>query len=77
MGLFDFVKDAGERIFGGDDDDKGQAELDQVLADKKMGESITKLVLGMGMKVENFRVAVRQGKAVVGGEAAHGVLQVG
>jgi nucleoid-associated protein YgaU len=73
MGLFDFVKDAGDRIFGGDDDkkkDDGRAALDQVLADKRAGESLTKLVQGMGLQVEECRVKCREGVATVSGVAA-------
>ena len=54
MGLFDFVKDAGERLFGGDDDKPGvaQRDLDDVLADKAKGQTLTKLIGGMGIEVE-------------------------
>ncbi len=73
MGLFDFVKDAGEKIFGGKG---GRAapppgrDLDDVLADKQKGETLTRVVTDLGLKVEGFRVKFRDGKATLMGKAA-------
>jgi len=71
MGLFDFVKDAGEKLFGG----SGEAEvqqrgLDDVLADKQQAVQLTSLVGGMGLNVENLRIKLRSGVALVEGVAA-------
>ena len=71
MGLFDFVKDAGERVFGGEEEkDDGQAKLDQVLADKRAGETMTAMVRNMGLKIEDPGVKFRDGVATVTGTAA-------
>lgn len=84
MGLFDFVKDAGERLFGGDDDKnepapkqrdpKGQSaprqrELQEVLQDKAKGESLTRTITAMGLEVEDLHVKFRDGMATVAGKA--------
>jgi nucleoid-associated protein YgaU len=70
MGLFDFVKGAGQKIFGGDDDkDDGRAKLDQVLADKKMGTSLTAMIQKMGLGVEDACVKCRDGVATITGAA--------
>jgi nucleoid-associated protein YgaU len=71
MGLFDFVKEAGEKLFGGDDEaEKAQQKLEQVLADKETGKTLTRRIDAMGMNVEGVRVAFREGKATVTGTAA-------
>lgn len=74
MGLFDFVKDAGERLFGGGDDDKEQAapkqrELRDVVQDKTKGEALTRTITAMGLEVEDLRVKFREGLATVTGTA--------
>jgi nucleoid-associated protein YgaU len=78
MGLFDFVKDAGERLFGGDDSDEQevkatneprQRELREVLRDKKQGESMTRMVNAMELGVEDLHVKFRDGMATVAGTA--------
>jgi nucleoid-associated protein YgaU len=74
MGLFDFVKDAGSKMFGdSDDDSKGgvkQRELDEVLADKQKGQTLTKLVTEMGLGGDDLRVKFRDGMATVTGTVA-------
>ena len=71
MGLFDFVKDAGAKLFGGDDDEKApQRDLDDVLADKQKGQTLSKLVQDMGFKVDDARVKFREGKATLTGSVA-------
>jgi nucleoid-associated protein YgaU len=73
MGLFDFVKDAGERLFGGDDEKEKQAqqqrELEDVLKDKRLGESMTRMVNQMELGVEDLHVKFRKGMATVRGTA--------
>jgi len=73
MGLFDFVKDAGSKLFGGGDDDKGPAEVvrtpEMARADKTKGEALTKLVTGMGLDVEDLKVKYTDGRATIDGTA--------
>jgi nucleoid-associated protein YgaU len=72
MGLFDFVKEAGEKLFGKDDDEQ-QAPvrtMEDALADKAKGEQLFRLVTGMGFGVEDFEVKFREGKATLDGSIA-------
>ncbi len=71
MGIFDFVKDAGAKLFGGDDEPEvKQRDLDDVLADKRKSESLTKLIGDMDMKVQDFAVKFREGEATLSGQVA-------
>ena len=70
MGLFDFVKDAGEKLFGGDEEAVVQRDLEDVLADKAKGQSLQKLVSGMGLGVKDLAIRFREGQATVGGAAS-------
>lgn len=58
MGLFDFVKDAGERILGG-----GDAKAD--------ADAVSKRVNDLGISLEGLKVEVDGDKAVVRGKAAN------
>ena len=72
MGLFDFVKDAGEALFGGKDDDKNEAPvrtMEDALADKAKGESLTKVVSGMELGIDGLDIDFREGKATIKGTA--------
>jgi nucleoid-associated protein YgaU len=72
MGLFDFVKDAGAKLLGGDDD-KEQAEVvrtpEMAQADKAKGEVLTNLVTGMGLDAEALKVKYMDGQATIQGKA--------
>ena len=72
MGLFDFVKDAGAKLLGGDDD-KGPTEAvrtpDMARADKAKGEALTNLVTGMGLDAEELKVKYMDGQATIQGKA--------
>ena len=72
MGIFDFVRDAGEALFGGGDDEPEvvQRDLDDVLADKRKATALTQLVGGMGMKVDDLSIKFRDGRATIRGTAA-------
>jgi len=72
MGLFDFVKDAGAKIFGGGESEPAvaQRDLDDVLADKSKSQALQKLVLGMGLDVEDLSIRFREGLATVSGKTA-------
>jgi nucleoid-associated protein YgaU len=72
MGIFDFVKDAGERFFGGGAEkapEPKQRTLEEVLADKAKGKSLTQMVGAMGIAVEDVHVTFREGVATVTGKA--------
>ena len=64
MGLFEFVKDAGEKLAGmvgiGDDTEKNA----------EVARSLTKLVSGMGLEIKNLGVDFAKGVATMRGEAA-------
>ncbi len=74
MGLFNFIKNAGAKIFGRKDkkaDATGQApvytqeQLDSMKADELIG-----LVKGLGLKIDTLYVAVEDDIATVAGETA-------
>ena len=60
MGLFDFVKDAGDKVFGRDE--KKEAENNAAKADSLAGH-----VIGLGLDVKDLEVTYDDGLAVVSG----------
>ena len=74
MGLIDFVRDSGSKLFGGDDDDKVQTEVvrtpEMARADKARGEALQGMINGMGWGVEDLIVQFREGRATIEGKAA-------
>lgn len=76
MGLFDFVKEAGEKIFGRDKDDKGKlsdakaAQGRELMAERRKAAGIVEFVNGLGLKVENLSVKVDDSTATVNGKVA-------
>jgi nucleoid-associated protein YgaU len=70
MGLFDFVKDAGAKLFGGGESEPAvaQRDLEDVLADKSKSQALDKLVRGMGLGVEDLSIRFRDGRATVSGK---------
>lgn len=73
MGLFDFVREAGSKVFGGDDDDKSGAEPvrtpDMARADKARGEALEKMIGGMDWGVEGLDVQLSEGRVTIKGQA--------
>ena len=75
MGLFDFVKSAGAKIFGGGDEPKPQAAPNdpvavakaQELADRRKAARLVEAVQGLGLKVEDLSVKVEGDTATVSG----------
>lgn len=65
MGIFDFIKDVGEKLTGRDDD-----ERDEALEERSKGNSLMRHVTGLGLEVENLRVDYDDGTATVSGQAA-------
>ncbi len=62
MGIFDFVKDAGERLFGGKE---ARAEAKQ-----ESEEALINQVNQMGLKVEGLSIDFNDGVALIKGSAA-------
>lgn len=69
MGLFDFVKEAGEKMFGGDDDAKAtdSPEVSQERINELRGQSIAKSISAAGVQVDNLQVAVAGDMATLNG----------
>lgn len=76
VGIFDFVKDAGEALFGGDDAiaEKAQANVartpDMARADKAREESLTRMAGAVGVEVADLDIDFKDGVATVTGAAA-------
>ena len=73
MGLFDFVKDAGERIFGKDEEkekaEQAAAEAKERAAEDAKSRSLTRMLGSMGF-LEDARVVFDDGKATIHGTAS-------
>lgn len=69
MGLFDFIKGAGERIWGDDEAEKAQAKADQRAADRRVGAKLVELVNGLGLDVKDLSIRFENGVATVSGTA--------
>lgn len=77
MGLFDFVKSAGAKIFGGDDDkpavEKGTANDPEAvrkaneLRDRRKAARLVEVVNNLGLDVKDLSVKVDGDTATVGG----------
>lgn len=63
MGIFDFVKDAGERLFGGKE---ARAEAKQ-----ESEEALVNQVKQMGMKVDDLSIEFNDGVALIRGSATN------
>ena len=73
MGIFDFVKDAGAALFGGDDEPE-IVTADSADASAQMnairGKSLAKQVRSLGLEVENLTVSIKAGTVTIGGVVA-------
>ncbi len=67
MGIFDFIKDVGEKLSGKDD---GRDEQEEALDERMKGNALMRHVMSLGLEVENFRVDYDDGVATVTGKAA-------
>lgn len=65
MGLFDFVKDAGEKLGIGKRGDTESAE--ELVEEAQAGQRLWKLVKDLGLEVENFQVTFDDGVATLYG----------
>lgn len=72
MGLFDFVKEAGEKMLGRDDDAKttDSAEVSQERINELRGQGIAKSISAAGVQVDNLQVAVAGDVAKLNGKVA-------
>jgi len=69
MGLFDFVKDAGEKLFGGGESETARMAAAEV-AEQKQEKAITDFVVSLRLDVDDFRVQMQGDVAVIGGTVA-------
>lgn len=69
MGLFDFVKEAGEKMFGGDDEPKAtdSSAVSQERINELRGQSIGKSISAAGIQVDNLQVAIAGDMATLNG----------
>jgi nucleoid-associated protein YgaU len=65
MGLIDFIKDAGEMIFGGGK----EATAGDTKAEADASDALTKTLSTLGIPVENLSILVNGDKATVSGAA--------
>jgi nucleoid-associated protein YgaU len=78
MGLFDFVTEAGNKLFGGDGDDEVKAaaaspaapQETQQAADRRRAAALVKFVEGFGFEVADLSVKVEGGTATLKGKVA-------
>lgn len=75
MGLIDFIKGAGEKLFGGDDDaekaatDAAAKVAAKAAAEERKVESLTKYVGRLGLGIENLGIGVKDDLVTVSGNA--------
>lgn len=67
MGIFDFIKDVGEKLTGKDDEKDARKEA---LDERMKGNVLMRHVMQLGLDVENLRVDYDDGVATVTGAAA-------
>ena len=79
MGLIDFVKSAGEKIFGGDDEPEVQNKAQireysfdeiQKINERRAAANMATLVQGLGFEVEDLSIKVDGSIATVGGKVS-------
>lgn len=78
MGLFDFVKDAGRKIFGGDDQPEGKSAAAQAASDEEARQTndryraaaLVRFVNGLGLEVSDLSVKVDGETATLKGTCA-------
>ncbi len=67
MGIFDFVKEAGEKLGFGKEDKKAteQAQANEAI----MGSKLQRLLTGLGLEIEGLKVKFDDGVATISGKA--------
>lgn len=69
MGIFDFIKDVGEKLTGRDDDNE-KHDADEALEERMKGNALMRHVMQLGLEVENLRIDYDDGVATITGQAA-------
>jgi len=69
MGIFDFIKDVGEKLTGRDDE-KEKHDADEALEERMKGNALMRHVMRLGLEVENLRIDYDDGVATITGQAA-------
>ena len=69
MGLFDFVKDAGARLFGRDEKPPEPTEAPEVIAARK-ASALTRIVNSIGIAVDGLSISVNDDTAVIRGRVS-------
>jgi nucleoid-associated protein YgaU len=69
MGIFDFVKEAGEKLGFGKKEDPVAAEQ-EAASEAIMGNKLQRLVTGLGLEIQDLKVAYDDGVATITGMAA-------
>ncbi|HFS67159.1 MAG TPA: peptidoglycan-binding protein LysM [Flavobacteriia bacterium] len=69
MGLFSFIKDAGAKLFG-KEDDKQMATKSAEEINFEKAQKLMKEVMGMGLPVEDLNIVIYEAKALVFGKPA-------
>ncbi|MCA9738270.1 MAG: peptidoglycan-binding protein LysM [Gemmatimonadota bacterium] len=68
MGLIDFVKDAGAKVFGGGDKAAAsEAAKDEQLEELRKGNELLRYVKGMGLPVDDLKITFDDGTATITG----------
>jgi nucleoid-associated protein YgaU len=69
MGIFDFVKDAGEKVLKREETEAAAAEAEEGRAELRKGRQIQRFVQEMGLPAEDVEVRFDDGVATVTGKA--------
>jgi osmotically-inducible protein OsmY len=67
MGIFDFIKEVGEKLTGRDD---GRDVQEESLEERMKGNALMRRVIALGFEVESLRIDYDDGVATVTGRAA-------
>lgn len=67
MGIFDFIKDVGQKLSGRDDEKDARGEA---LEERMKGNALMRHVMQLGLEVEKLRIDYDDGVATVSGTAA-------
>lgn len=72
MGIFDFIKDMGDKLTGAERrEEKAREEAqEEALEERMKGNALARHVINLGLEVDNLRVEFDDGRATVHGEAA-------
>ena len=77
MGFLDFVKDAGAKLLGGDDEPENTVTVSDPSADeierlqeRKAASRLVRMVLGLGFEVEDLSIKVDDGIATLNGKVS-------